>query len=241
MISVCLACYNGEKFIKEQIVSILAELESKDELIISDDGSTDNTIAIIKSLTDNRIKLISNESSNHGVNANFENAIRHSKGDYIFLADQDDVWCRGKVFHCLEALRNNDCVVHNAIVTDGNLKPIGKTMFEVVNARCGVIHNWIHNGYLGCAMAFKRNLLSYILPFPSNMPMYHDIWIGTIAGVKFKVEFIDFCGILFRRHSKTTSVTFHKRKSLLRIIQNRLGILWFVGKRIMFKNNINYK
>ena len=96
MISVCMASYNGEKYIKEQIDSILKQLSDEDELVISDDGSTDNTLSVIQSIHDKRIKLIHNQGE-HGYSRNFENALKNSKGDYIFLSDQDDVWKDNKV------------------------------------------------------------------------------------------------------------------------------------------------
>ncbi|MEK5777350.1 glycosyltransferase, partial [Acinetobacter nosocomialis] len=96
MISVCLATYNGEKYIVEQLTSILSQLSPTDEVIISDDHSTDETLLLIKSLNDPRIKIITNELGK-GYTKNFENAINHSSGDYIFLSDQDDVWVENKV------------------------------------------------------------------------------------------------------------------------------------------------
>ena len=90
-ISVCIATYNGAKYIEEQVQSILYQLSEKDEIINSDDGSKDNTLAIIKSLNDARIKVIHN-TLKHGLVSNFENAIKHADGDYIFLSDQDDIW-----------------------------------------------------------------------------------------------------------------------------------------------------
>jgi len=89
MISVCIATYNGEKYIKEQLDSIINQLDKNDEIIISDDGSSDNTIKIIESYKDGRIVLYKNSFKN--VVLNFEFAIDKSKGDYIFLSDQDDI------------------------------------------------------------------------------------------------------------------------------------------------------
>lgn len=226
MISVCMATYNGEKYLREQVDSILLQLGKEDELVVSDDGSKDSTISILQSYNDPRIKIFYNEG-NHGVNGNFENTLRNASGDYIFLSDQDDVWLSGKVEKCMDALSDCDCVIHDAIITDGNLNPTSKTIFQMVNARKGVLHNWIHNGYLGCAMAFRREILKSVLPIPNNMPMFHDIWIGTLAGLKYRVRFIDFKGIKFRRHDLTTSVTVHHKSPLFRIIKNRFGIIFF--------------
>ena len=91
MISVCIATYNGEKYIKEQLLSILPQLGKKDEVIISDDHSTDNTLDIVKGLNDNRIKIVMNNREK-GYTSNFENALSYAIGDYIFLSDQDDIW-----------------------------------------------------------------------------------------------------------------------------------------------------
>ena len=96
MNSVCIATYNGEKFIEEQIRSILLQLDSHDEIVISDDHSTDKTIQIIKSINDDRIKIIYNKN-NKGYTNNFENAISKASGDFIYLSDQDDVWKPTKV------------------------------------------------------------------------------------------------------------------------------------------------
>ena len=103
MISVCMATYNGEKYLREQVGSILTQLGENDELVVSDDGSTDSTIDILKSYNDPRIKIFIN-TGRHGVNSNFENALRHADGDYIFLSDQDDK-CHISIFFQRKELR----------------------------------------------------------------------------------------------------------------------------------------
>ena len=95
-ISVCMAVYNGEKYIREQIASILGQLAPGDELIISDDGSSDGTLDEARAFGDARIRLLANQLD-RGYSGNFENAIRHAGGDIIFLSDQDDVWLPGRV------------------------------------------------------------------------------------------------------------------------------------------------
>ena len=204
MISVCIATYNGERFIREQIDSILRQLSSDDEIIVSDDGSTDDTISIINSIDDKRIRIIEGPRK-HSPTLNFERAMKEAKGDYIFLADQDDVWKPNKVEVCIKWLQNYDCVVSDAEVTDSNLNPLYPSLYAIMQVRHGRIYNTIwKNGYTGCCMAFRRNVLKASLPFPKNIPM-HDIWIGNVAAYKYNMKFIPDKLIFFRRHNETIS------------------------------------
>ena len=204
MISVCIATYNGEKFIKEQIDSILRQLSLDDEIIVSDDGSTDDTISIIISIDDKRIRIIEGPRK-HSPTQNFECAMKEAKGDYIFLADQDDVWKSNKVEVCMKWLQKYDCVVSDAEVTDSNLNTLYPSLYAIMQVRQGRIYNTIwKNGYTGCCMAFRRNVLKASLPFPKNIPM-HDIWIGNVAAYKYNMKFIPDKLIMFRRHNETIS------------------------------------
>src|SRR5674476_13034 len=115
MISVCLTTYNGEEYILEQIQSILCQIGNDDEVIISDDGSTDHTLKILNKQEDHRIKIYHNNNSK-GIISNIENALTYAKGDIIFLADQDDVWLPNKVRICSEALINNNLVISDCYV-----------------------------------------------------------------------------------------------------------------------------
>lgn len=128
-ISICLASYNGEKYIKEQLLSILPQLSEKDEVIISDDNSSDNTLGIVRGFDDKRIKIYINEGS-HGVVSNFENAIKHASGDYIFLSDQDDIWLSNKKEKCLSCLQEYDFISHNAFIVDEHGVLSGKDYFS---------------------------------------------------------------------------------------------------------------
>ena len=204
MISVCVATYNGERFIREQIDSILRQLSSDDEIIVSDDGSTDDTISIIISIDDKRIRIIEGPRK-HSPTLNFECAMKEAKGDYIFLADQDDVWKSNKVEVCMKWLQKYDCVVSDAEVTDSNLNTLYPSLYAIMQVRQGRIYNTIwKNGYTGCCMAFRRNVLKASLPFPKNIPM-HDIWIGNVAAYKYNMKFIPDKLIMFRRHNETIS------------------------------------
>lgn len=225
MISVCIATYNGEKYIKQQLESILCQLNIDDEIIVSDDQSTDNTVNIIMNIGDTRIKVIEGPGKKLPT-LNFENALREAKGDYIFLADQDDVWKPNKVEVCMKWLMEYDCVISDAEVTDNILNVIHPSLYKLLNVKQGRIYNTIwKNGYTGCCMAFKRNVLNASLPFPNNIPMY-DIWIGNVAAYKYNVTFISDKLIYFRRHENTISCNGKGSQfSLLQQIKFRWNII----------------
>ena len=135
MISVCIATYNGGKFLVEQLQSILCQLGKDDEVIISDDGSTDNTYFLVMSMRDNRIKFYQHQSDSfllphEKATLNFEHALKYAKGDYIFLSDQDDVWVENKVEIMCKYLRYYSYVVSDCYITDSNLNIIANTRFN---------------------------------------------------------------------------------------------------------------
>ena len=230
MISVCIATYNGERFIREQIDSILRQLSSDDEIIVSDDGSTDNTISIINSIDDKRIRVIEGPRK-QSPTSNFECALKASKGDFIFMSDQDDVWKPNKVKICMEWLQRYDCVVSDAEVTDSSLNPLYPSLYAIMQVKQGRIYNTIwKNGYTGCCMAFRRNVLEASLPFPKDIPM-HDIWIGNVAAYKYNVKFIPDTLIYFRRHEDTTSCN---GKGSKYSIWQQMKFRWSVIKNIIY-------
>lgn len=212
-ISVCIATYNGEEFIQEQLKSILKQIKKNDEIIISDDYSTDNTIKKIKELNDRRINIFFNEFE-RGYTKNFENAILKSSGEIIFLSDQDDIWLDKKVEKCLLKLENSDFIVTDAKVIDANLKIITNSLFELVKTKKGLLNNLLYNRYYGCCIAFRRKILKKALPFPKNSELaYHDRWLPIIAEMYYKVELEDTPCILYRRHDRNVSLFNEKSKN----------------------------
>ena len=115
-ISVCMATFNGEPYILQQLISILSQLGEEDELIISDNGSSDKTLSIIESLNDPRIKIFNYKYLS--ISGNFENAIKNANGDLIFLSDQDDIWMDGKVESFRNALKCASVVLSDCVIVD---------------------------------------------------------------------------------------------------------------------------
>jgi len=226
-----MATYNGEKYIKEQLDSILCQLSELDEIIISDDGSTDKTIEIIKMYHDPRIKLYTN-TNRKGVVGNFENALSKAHGDFIFLADQDDVWMPNKVDTMLMALENVDLCVCDCELIDSYGEIIYPSFFRLNHSKKGFLRNLLKNSYLGCCMAFKRDFLKYILPFPSNIAM-HDIWIGLCVELWGESVFLKDKLVKYRRHSNNASPTGEKSNfSILYKTMYRFNFLFQLFKRI---------
>lgn len=228
-----MATYNGERYLRRQVESILAQLADGDELIVSDDGSTDGTLELLESLADPRLRIMHN-SGRHGVNANFDNALRHAGGDYIFLSDQDDVWLPGKVQVCIEQLQEADCVVHDAIVIDSDNSVLCHSFFDSRGSGPGFWKNLYKNTYLGCCMAFRREVCAKALPIPVTKCFYQDNWIGSIADASFRLRFIPFKGIRFQRHTDSASTTArHSRLSFAAQLRNRLVQLLLVTSRLI--------
>ena len=218
-ISVAMATYNGEKYIKEQIDSILKNLSPSDELVISDDGSTDNTMNIIKSYNDNRIKII--EGPRQGLKANFNNAIKNTNGDIIFLSDQDDLWYENKVNEIRKIFDTKDYILiqHDARVIDEKGNVIFDSFAKHRNVKNGIIKNLIKNSYHGCCIAFRKELKKYIIPIPNNIYL-HDQWIGMIAELEGKTLFFNKKLMDYKRH--TNNVSSFKHLSIFNMIKNRL-------------------
>lgn len=198
MVSVCIATYNGEKYITEQIDSILSQIEREDEVIISDDGSTDGTLDVIRQMNDGRIQLL--HSGTHNIVRNFENALAYARGDIIFLSDQDDVWLPSKYGECVKQLKEYDLIVSDAKVTDNNLNIVYSSLFERFSCGKGILKNIARSTYFGACMAFKREILDRALPFPDDKEIGHDLWIGLVAEMTGKVLFLPEPLILYRRH-----------------------------------------
>lgn len=235
MISVCVATYNGEPYIVEQLRSILSQLTPEDELIVSDDGSTDNTLQVINDLADHRIKIV--HSAAHYFKWNFYNALKHAQGDIIFLSDQDDVWLAGKVQRCVSELKTCDLVCHNSKMVDASLNIIEDDFFRFYGSGPGLLKNAMNNTYFGSCMAFRRSVWEKSLPWPKTNEIGHDIWLGLVAEIVGKTRFITTPYVLYRRIA--TSRTNTSSGLLVRSRRPLAVKIW--SRIIVLKEVIKYK
>jgi glycosyltransferase involved in cell wall biosynthesis len=222
-VSVCMAAFNGERYITAQIKSILDQLADHDELIVVDDASADNTCKMIERFHDARIRL-ERHKSNQGVLRSFEDAICRANGDILFLADQDDLWAANKVQTVLRAFQLDpkaDVVVSDAALIDREGASAGPSYYaQRGRFRPGVLANILRCKYLGCAMAFRSRIRPSILPFPTGTNVLHDVWIGasnSLAGGK--TLYVNHPLVLYRRHDD--NATGNKRLSIERQIRIR--------------------
>ena len=237
MISVCVTTYNGALYIREQLESILRQLSPDDEIIVSDDGSIDQTEEIIQSMQSPLIHFYKNHGE-HGYTPNFENALKHAKGDYIFLADQDDIWQQNKVQYCLSLLSEYAMVVSDAILIDKQGKIIGDSFFSLRQPYKSFWGNIFKFGYLGCCMACRKEVVQKALPFPKNhKKCTHDNWLFLIAKFFYNVHITNQKLIQYRRHEKNTSKGgLNNTTTTAFKISYRLYLIWNIMKRIFYRN-----
>lgn len=221
MISVCIPTYNGEIYIKEQLDSILPQLSFNDEIIISDDLSTDKTLSIIHDIEDPRIKIFTHQKVNNPyigpykniyyVYKNVENAIQHASGDYIFLSDQDDIWLPNKINRIMQAFNEGaDCILHNNKVIDNEYNILLESYFNFTRPSLNLIKIIAKCPFQGASMAFTKKIACQSLPFPNN-PISHDHWIAYNAYFRNKkITLIQEPLMLYRRHGNNVSPSSEK-------------------------------
>ncbi|MBS1507154.1 MAG: glycosyltransferase family 2 protein [Bacteroidetes bacterium] len=203
--SVCMAVHNGALYLMEQIDSILPQLGPADELVISDDNSSDESVEIIKSYRDERVRILAPRQFGNPVR-NFEYLLTNCEGDNIFLSDQDDVWHPEKINKMKVSLQTHDLVVCDCSLVDNERNIKVDSFFEFNQVRSGLVRNLIRNSFVGCCMAFKRNLKEAALPFPKGIPM-HDQWIGLLGLRSFSVKFLPEVLVEHRLHQRNYSTT----------------------------------
>lgn len=233
MLSVCIPTYNGEKYIKEQIESILPQISDGDEIIISDNGSNDSTLEILKSFNNTKIKIY-HFIEKKSVILNVENALNNAIGDFIFLSDQDDIWEVDKVKAMLSQFKEDkQLIMSDAFVVDRNLNIIFKSINEWRRYRKGFLKNLYKNRYLGCCMAFTQGFKEQILPFPKKIKA-HDVWIGLYGEITENISYLPKPLIKYRRHDNNLSTVGTKSKnSFVTILSYRIYFLVQVLKRFL--------
>ena len=210
-IDILMATYNGEKYLREQIDSILNQTFKEFNLIICDDCSKDNTWKILEEYKnkDSRVRIIKNEK-NLGYNKNFEKLLGYVESEYFMLSDQDDFWLPEKVEESYKKITSEklNLVCSDLEVVDKDLKTIHPSMWEFwpdynIKEKIKKSRDYksclMTNCITGCTTIINSKLIPKILPLP-GYPIVHDWWIGLVAGSIGDIGYIEKPLIKYRQH-----------------------------------------
>lgn len=218
-----MATYNGQDYVEEQISSILEQLSPEDELIVVDDASRDATLEVVRSINDSRIVLLPSRE-NQGYVASFEKAIAASKGAYIMLSDQDDIWLPGRVEKLVDSLQTSAFAASNFTVFGGPANKLQKVQLKEADSgrwMSNLITTWIGvRPYYGCTMAFRADTKRLILPFPKFLTETHDQWIAIVANINREMAHVGTATVARRLHEQNT--TPKSRRPISKIIRSRI-------------------
>lgn len=235
LISVALCTYNGERYLQEQLESILAQTHQNIEVVAVDDSSTDNTLALLNehAARDRRIRVLCNPV-NLGFKGNFSRAFAECRGDFIAPSDQDDIWRPEKLSTMLGAIGDSPLTYCDAEFVDARGQPFGVAVSEKVFLRdiddpAKLI---FENCVSGHAMLFRRSLLAQVLPIPDGFD-YHDWWLAVVAAANGGVRFCPEKLVLYRLHAgNLTDMVKLRAESLKKKSGYKLDVLREVARRL---------
>lgn len=205
-VSIAMATYNGEKFLNDQLKSFLNQTRQPDELVISDDNSSDSTIELLNVFKESspfKVKILTSKE-NVGYTKNFEKALNNVTGDLVFLSDQDDVWFKNKIEKMIQISKENSDIflfVNDTEITKEDLVPTGTTKMNQTK----IIGSSINSMVMGACTLIRLEFMHFCLPFPEGFKG-HDNWLhdcANIFNVKMTIpEVLQF----YRIHSFNTSL-----------------------------------
>jgi len=256
LVSIVLATYNGEKYLGKQLES-LADLNYPNlEIIASDDGSQDNTMQILEEYSMKFLQkkipftILKNKSA-HGLVGNYSYALKHTKGEYVALCDQDDIWESSKIETLLSRIDDFDIVQGQLIVIDekGNWHP-AQYMHDVYETNKTTLYNFynylLENPMLGCATLMRTDFVRKALPVPKGF-IYHDWWLVLWAIKRGRgICNIDDQVIYYRQHTENTAKTTFESNEWCdkKVMANKIILKSFSGElnsseRMMLQCDIN--
>jgi glycosyltransferase involved in cell wall biosynthesis len=218
-LSVCMATWNGGRFLRAQLGSILPQLAEDDEVILSDDRSTDDTLEVARSFADPRLRIVEGPAA-RSAPLNFENALRQARGERL----------EGRLggVHLLSL---------DARLTDEAGQVTAPSLHARLKGGPGLLKNVYANTYVGCCLAFTRPLLELALPFPKRIPM-HDMWLGLLAELNGTVEWVPVPLLDYRRHA-ATATNFRIEFIPITQIRRRVNLSWNLVRRTLSRRGGN--
>lgn len=230
-VSVCMATYNGARYVTAQLRSILDQLGAADEVVVVDDASTDDTVPRVREIDDPRIHIVE-AAHNRGYVRTFAQALGLASRDLVLLADQDDVWVDGRVDLMVQALARSEVVATNLGTLDGPEAirgPYGQRDWRLRSDQStrharnvlGILAG--NRPYYGCAMGVRRSSLERVLPFPGFLTESHDLWLALYGNVARSIAHLDDRTVLRRFHGE--NVTPDRPRGLRQVARSRLLLL----------------
>ena len=208
---------------EQQLASILAVLGPADEIVVSDDGSVDDTVARVHRINDPRVRVLA-RGERLGYQENFARAIAAAGGEYVFFSDQDDICLPARVPLSLAALATAVCVCGDAVVVDEALHVLHPSHFAQRRARFGAAWLIARPAVIGATMACRRAFLVAQLPFPRGVP--HDLWLSVQAARRHRLTVVREPLILYRRHGTALSATGSvSTRSIVARVRERIALL----------------
>ncbi|MBS1509644.1 MAG: glycosyltransferase family 2 protein [Bacteroidetes bacterium] len=205
LVSVAMATYNGERFIARQLESIINQTHTNIEIVITDDASADNTVAIIKNYQQQYpfIKLFVNPV-NSGVTKTFEHSFRQCTGAFIAISDQDDIWELNKIEILLQQLGNEDAIYSNSALIDHNGASLHKEFKSLMNLQSYYdgAPFLMGNCVPGHTILMRADFLKNILPLPAEVMF--DRWISFCAAANNGIKYVDMPLVQYRQHDNNT-------------------------------------
>lgn len=222
-ISVAMATFNGARFLEAQFESIYAQSRQPDEVVVTDDGSTDGTVKILEKYACCHGLKYRIHDRRLGAAHNFEKSLLLCSGDYIALSDQDDAWRVDKLERLYGNMLEQERLHGRAwpilaysdlTVVDENLNVISDSIWPLTGGfplRNSFNQLLSRNVVTGCATMINSALKTLALPFPSNIQM-HDSWLGLVAAALGTLSYLPCSLMLYRQHSGNTLGANAKRR-----------------------------
>lgn len=203
LVSIAMTTYNGQKYLREQLDSIFAQTYKNIELVISDDASLDNTVEILEEYKKKYKIKYSVNKANLGFIKNFEKTISLCHGDYIALADQDDIWMPDKIRTLVDEIGDNTLICSDASLIDADGRIFAQSLKKYTNIHA-VSGNPVgllifRNFVTGCTSMFRKELLEKAMPIPDGTGS-HDWWFALVASKLNGIKYLNRQLVLYRQH-----------------------------------------
>jgi glycosyltransferase involved in cell wall biosynthesis len=229
LVSIAVATFNGAEYLTQQLDTLVAQSYQNIEIIVSDDGSTDDTLSILELYAKKYANFfVYKNEVLHGVKRNFENALEHCKGTYIAFSDQDDIWMLDKIEKQVNAIGDYAAIYHDSLFIDNIGNSLHKSLGESVNSYSGFDARsfLLFNCVSGHALLFHRKMLEIVLPFPDAR--YHDWWLGFRATDNGGIKYLNETLVHYRQHNNSqTDFLLLKKNEVNREKIEKDNMEWF--------------